>query len=77
MLHNILSDVDNAFPVELRINACSLLGSVGRRNADDGADTSFLRDNSGGILASLAQAPSAEVDVRIKNAAQTALEAWS
>lgn len=77
MIHNILSDVDNVFPVELRVNACSLLGSVGRKEAGEGADTSFLRDNSGGILASLTQASPAELDDRVKDAAQKALEAWN
>lgn len=76
MLHNILTDVDGVFPAELRVNACSLLGSIGRKSPDDGHDTTFLRESSGGILASLSQASPPEVDDRVRKAAKTALQAW-
>ena len=77
MLHNILSDVENVFPVELRANACSLLGSVGRKSTYHGDDADFLRDSSRGVLASLARAPAAKLDDRVRNAAQKALDAWN
>jgi hypothetical protein len=77
MLHNILSGADNVFPAELRVNACSLLGSVGRRGTDNGDDPTFLRSSSGGILTSLAQNPPIDLDDRVRNAAQQALEAWN
>ncbi|KAF8507234.1 hypothetical protein JB92DRAFT_2735750 [Gautieria morchelliformis] len=77
MLHNILSGGDNTFPAELRVNACSLLGSVGRRGTESGDDATFLRSSSGSILTSLAQTPPIDLDDRVRNAAEQALEAWN
>lgn len=77
MLHNILSDVDNVFPPELRVNACVLLGSAGRKGTDNGAHADILRNISSSVLASLAQAPADELDERVRIGAQNALEAWN
>lgn len=77
LLHEIIlqdSISSEKTATELRINACSLLGSAGRQ--DSGSDGQLLREKSEEILRSIAENTSGDGDKRLQAAAEKALEAW-
>lgn len=79
MLAYVLRNADNNMPVEVRANACALLGQLGRTGsvaANRGVDLEKLKDSTRDLLENAAREADGNAKV-LAGAAQRALEAWA